>query len=145
MLGTRLRRIERCRCGPAYTHTPTSASGIACDGHMHRSGNWWTGKRVAASPGYEEAVRICEVTVKGNDVAGVEALVLDVSAPAFGQDVTLATVPIGVTEAPALAGLVLETQQDALGVPSPTAQREVLLCVLLRDHQTVQLPHVARR
>ena len=83
------------------------------------------------------------MSVEQNDVASVEAFVFDVTAPSFGQNVTLATVPIRVTEAPTLPGLVLETQQQPLR--RRRVEREVLLRVLFRNHEPVQLPDVARR
>lgn len=66
----------------------------------------------AAPPAYEEAVGVRAAALEQNDVAGVEALLLDVAAPPFGEDVTLAAVPVGVAEAPGLTRLVLETQQE---------------------------------
>uniref|UniRef100_A0A8R7VCU1 Uncharacterized protein n=1 Tax=Triticum urartu TaxID=4572 RepID=A0A8R7VCU1_TRIUA len=80
---------------------------------------------------------------EGDGVPGVEALLLDEAAPALGHDVALAAVPVGVAEAPRLAGAVLEAEQEAL-VGGGGVEREVLLRVLLRDHQPVQLAHVAR-
>lgn len=104
-----------------------------------------SGDRVglAAAAGDEEALREGAVSVEQNDVASVEAFVFDVTAPSFGQNVTLATVPIRVTEAPTLPGLVLETQQQPLR--RRRVEREVLLRVLFRNHEPVQLPDVARR
>jgi hypothetical protein len=81
---------------------------------------------------------------EGDGVPGDEALLLDEAAPALGHDVALAAVPVGVAEAPVLAGAVLEAEEEALLV-GRRVQREVLLRVLLRDHQPVELPHVARR
>jgi hypothetical protein len=92
-----------------------------------------------APPPNEQALGVGPVALEQNDVAGVEALLLDVAAPAFGEDVALATVPIGVAEAPALAGLVLEVEQEA-GV---AAEREVLLGVLFGDDEAVELADVA--
>jgi len=106
------------------------------------------GVGLVAGAGDEEALRVGAVSVEQNDVACVEAFVFDVTAPAFGQNVTLATVPIRVTEAPALPRLVLETQQEPFRRRRVTAgrvKREVLLRVLFRDHEPVQLPDVARR
>lgn len=79
------------------------------------------------------------MALEQNDVAGVEALLLDVAAPAFGENVALATVPIGVAESPALAGLVLEVQQE----PGVASEREVLLRVLFGDDEAVELADVA--
>ena len=101
------------------------------------------GVGLVAGAGDEEALRVGAVSVEQNDVACVEAFVFDVTAPAFGQNVTLATVPIRVTEAPTLPGLVLETQQQPLR--RRRVEREVLLRVLFRNHEPVQLPDVARR
>jgi len=63
-----------------------------------------------APPSDEEAVGVGAVALEQDNVAGVEALVLDVAAPPFGQHVALAAVPVGVTKPPALTRLVLETQ-----------------------------------
>lgn len=101
------------------------------------------GVGLVAGAGDEEALRVGAVSVEQNDVACVEAFVFDVTAPSFGQNVTLATVPIRVTEAPTLPGLVLETQQQPLR--RRRVEREVLLRVLFRNHEPVQLPDVARR
>lgn len=152
----RMRRIETCGGPPqryALAVTTTIITIIAfVIWHRHGSARLGGGgMEVAAPPGDIKAVGVGTVAEEGNDVAGVEAFVFDVTAPAFGQHVALAAVPIRVTEAPVLAGFVLETQQvplvvaDAAGGIVGGGQREVLLGVLLGDHQTVQLPHVARR
>jgi len=73
-------------------------------------GNVSRGVGLAAGRADEEALRMASVSVEENDVACVEAFVLHVTAPSFRQNVTLATVPIRVTETPALPDLVLETQ-----------------------------------
>lgn len=88
----------------------------------------------AAAPVDEEAVLggIADATLEGDDVAGVELLVLDETAPAFGHDVALAAVPVGVTEAPGFSVTVLEVQDEAL-VVGGGVQGEVFLCVLLWD------------
>jgi len=80
------------------------------EGGCGGGGNVSGGVGLAAGGGDEEALRMGAVSVEENDVASVEPFVLDVTAPSFGQNVTLATVPIRVTETPALPGLVLETQ-----------------------------------
>lgn len=63
-----------------------------------------------APPSDEEAVSVGAVALEQDDVAGVEALVLDIAAPPFGEHVALAAVPVGVAKPPALTRLVLETQ-----------------------------------
>lgn len=128
----RVRRIEERAwgCGPCFESNIGGGGG---------------GVVAAAAAVDEEAVGVGAVAEKENDVASIEALVLDVTAPAFGQNVALATIPVRVTEPPALSALVLETQRHPLALPSRLSQRQVLLRVLLRDHQSVQLPHVARR
>jgi len=78
----------------------------SCGGGVNVSG----GVRLAAGGGDEEPLGMGSVSVEENDVASVEAFVLHVTAPSFRQNVTLATVPIRVTETPALTGLILETQ-----------------------------------
>jgi len=87
--------------------------------------------------------------VEANRVTGFQILLFNEPAPTFGQNVTLATVPIRVAEPPHFPPNVFEVQQNALrrrGADAVNAlQRKVLLRVLLRDHQPVQLPHVARR
>ena len=99
----------------------------------------------------EEAVTGAEATahaLEAHDVAGVEALLLDVAAPPLGEHVALAAGPVRVPEPPRLAGLVLEGQQQALvaAVSGPVAaEREVPLRVLLGDHKAVELSHVAGR
>ena len=81
--------------------------------------------------------------MSGPGVPGVEVLLLDEATPAFGHDIALAAAPVRVAEPPGLAGAVLEAEQQAI-VGGGGVQREVLLGVLLQDHQPVQLPHVGK-
>lgn len=69
------------------------------------------GRVAASSPPNEESSSVNTVAVEENYVTSVELLLLDVSAPSFGQDITLATVPIRVSESPWLTFLVLETEK----------------------------------
>lgn len=103
------------------------------------------GRGAAALAGNEEPVGVEAVPPEDDEVASGEALVLDVAAPAFGEDVALAAAPVGVAEAPELASLflVLEAEEEAL-VGGGGGHGEVLLRVLLRDHEPVQLPDIAR-
>ncbi|WVZ10773.1 hypothetical protein V8G54_015303, partial [Vigna mungo] len=82
-------------------------------------------------------------------VTGFQILFFNEPAPTFGQNVALATIPIRVAESPHFPRNVFEVQQNALRRRRANAvnalQREVLLRVLLRDHQPIQLPHVTRR
>lgn len=79
---------------------------VVCEGVRSRriEGSGGIGCWLGVSPpaGDEEAVRMSAVSVEQNDVAGVEAFVLDVTAPSFCQDIALAAVPVGVTESPQL-------------------------------------------
>ncbi|PKA64306.1 hypothetical protein AXF42_Ash009526 [Apostasia shenzhenica] len=91
-----------------------------------------------------EAVAVGAAAKEEDHIACVELLLLDEAAPALGEHVALAAGPVGVAEPPRLSGLVFEAQQKTL-LPGLAVEREVLLRVLLRDHQPVQLPDVARR
>jgi len=105
-----MRRIEPS--GPPET-TPGSTTLILTIPVPHRPAANVHRRRLAVSPAPpsdKEAVSIGAVALKQDDVAGVEALVLDVAAPPFGEHVALAAVPVGVAEPPALTRLVLETQ-----------------------------------
>lgn len=72
------------------------------------------GRRVtASSPANEESSAVSTVAMEENDVTGVKVLLLDVSTPAFGQDITLATVPVRVSESPWFTFLVLEAEEKS--------------------------------
>lgn len=87
---------------------------------------------------------LSNAALERDNVAGIELLLLNETAPPLGHHVALAAVPVGVPEPPRLAVPVLEVQQQPLLVRR-RIQRKVPLRVLLRNHQPVQLPHVARR
>ncbi|EYU18081.1 hypothetical protein MIMGU_mgv1a014711mg [Erythranthe guttata] len=95
----------------------------------------------------EEAAAVDAVAGEDDDISGVEAFLLDEAAPALGEDVALAAVPVRVPEPPRFPDLVLEPQQQPAlaGVSAAAVQREMLLRVLLRYHEPVQLADVARR
>ena len=85
-------------------------------------------------------------------VPGSEALLPDEAAPALGEHVALAAVPVRVPEPPHLALAVLEVEEHALACGGRrrrclrrALQREVLLGVLLGDHEAVELADVAGR
>ncbi|CAN6352936.1 unnamed protein product, partial [Urochloa humidicola] len=112
-------------------------------------------RALAAAPAAdEEAVAGTQASahpLEAHDVAGVEALLLHVPAPALGEHVALAAGPVRIPEPPRLAGLVLEGQQQALlaaiaaADPTGATKGEVPLRVLLGDHQPVELADVAGR
>jgi hypothetical protein len=139
-------------CGGRHEETARAAATGAVGRRDERHGEReaphavWVAGVGAALPVDEEAVAcgVAVTAVERDGVAGVEALLLDEAALALGHDVALAAVPIGVAEAPELTGAVLESEQQALLV-GRRFQREVLRRVLLRDHQPVELPHVAGR
>lgn len=142
------RRIEHP--GPTPTTTTLNTTAAAASANL-RPGIITSSSAAilhrTTPPPNEEALAVVSAPLEQNDVAGVEALFLHVAAPPFGQDVALAAVPVRVAEPPALAGLVLETQQQALlgaGRVS-AAEGEVLLGVLLGNDEAVQLADVARR
>ena len=87
---------------------------------------------------------VADTTAEGDDIPGIEPLLLDKAAPALGHDVALAAVPVGVAEAPRLSQAVLEAQQHPLLV-GRLVKGEILLGVLLRDHKSVQLANIAGR
>lgn len=60
------------------------------------------------------SIEFPEATVEGDNVAGVELLLLNEAAPAFGHNIALAAVPVGVSEAPQLAVPVLEVEEKPL-------------------------------
>lgn len=102
------------------------------------------GRVTASSPTNEESTAVSTVAMEENDVAGVEVLLLDVSTPAFGQDITLTTVPIGVSESPWLTFLVLKAEEKSFfnRVCGGSRQREVSLGVLFWDDQAVEFSDV---
>lgn len=103
------------------------------------------GRFSASSPANEESSAVSTVAMEENDVTCIKMLLLDISAPAFGQDVTLATVPIRVSESPWLTFLVLETEEKSLlhRVCGGGSQREVSLGVLFWYDEAVQFSDVA--
>lgn len=119
----RVRVIERS--GPRFRNSPTSTSTrrtIVCD-HTSTTAATTTTTTTAAimrghsstsSPPNEQTVTVSTVSFKQNDITSIESLLLNIAAPAFGQHVALAAVPIRVAESPALSRLVLETQQQPL-------------------------------
>nr|AWJ58407.1 ap2 erf and b3 domain-containing transcription factor rav1-like protein [Elaeis guineensis] len=85
-------------------------------------------------------------SLEGDDIPSLESLLFHKPAPTLGEDVALATVPVRVAEPPHLTARILETQQHPFaGGGAPRRQREVLLGVLFRYHQAVQLADIARR
>ncbi|PQP94698.1 hypothetical protein Pyn_15803 [Prunus yedoensis var. nudiflora] len=85
-----------------------------------------------------------KASLEGDDVSGVELLLLDESAPALCHHIALAAVPVGVSKPPWLPIPVLEIEQKPLLVGG-RIQRKVLLCVLLWDDEAIELPHIAWR
>ena len=82
-------------------------------------------------------------SLERHHVSRLQLLLLHEPAPAFGEHVALAAAPVRVAEAPRLARRVLQAEHEAFGVGA-AVEREAALGVLLRDHQPVQLPDVAR-
>lgn len=94
-----------------------------------------------APPANVEPLAIRAEPLEGDDVSGVEPLLLDEAAPPFGEDVALAAVPVWVPEPPHLPCLILEAQLQ----PLLALKRKVALGVLLGYHQPVQLPNITWR
>lgn len=132
-----MRRIRVSRIEHSGPPRPTSTITMLCPNPKATTAILRRGP--TPPPPYEQALIVVPVTLEHNDITGVEALLLHVAAPPFGQHVALAAVPIRVPEAPALAGLVLEAKQQA----RVAAEREVLLGVLFRDDEAVELADVA--
>lgn len=88
-------------------------------------------------------IQIPYTTLEGHNVTGIKLLLLHKTAPPFGHHIALAAVPIRISEPPHLPIPVLEIQEQTLLVRR-RIKGEVLLRVLLRYHQPVQLPHIAR-
>jgi hypothetical protein len=113
------------------------------------------GRRRLGLLAVDEELLLRAVRGVGEDdgVPGSEALLPDEAAPALGEHVALAAVPVGVAEPPHLALPVLEVEEHALGGGGRlrlhrrrrALQREVLLGVLLGDHEAVELADVAGR
>ena len=88
-------RIEWCSGGgPGDGDGGVGPSGCRSRGGMV--------KRVAAAPKDKKAVGIREAAVEGNNIASIKAFIFHITAPTFGQHVTLTTVPIRVSESPTL-------------------------------------------
>nr|GLL43453.1 ap2 erf and b3 domain-containing transcription factor rav1-like protein [Ipomoea trifida] len=83
-------------------------------------------------------------SVETHNVSGFQALLLHEPAPPLGQHVALAAIPVRVPEPPYFPVGVLEVQEDSFGGDGAVLEREVLLRLLLGDHEPVQLAHVAR-
>ncbi|KAL4578277.1 hypothetical protein LXL04_014398 [Taraxacum kok-saghyz] len=105
-----------------------------------------------SSPPDKQPVTVEPMSLKQNDIAGIQTFFFHETAPSFGQHVALTTVPIGVAEPPRLPGLVLETQQQPFllvcgggGGGVSTAEREIFLGVLFGNDETVELSDVAGR
>lgn len=104
----RVRIIERS--GPRFRNNPTSTSTsctIVCD-HTSTTATTTTAAIMrshgsTSSPPNEQSVTVGTVSFKRNDITSVESLLLNIAAPAFGQHVALAAVPIRVAESPALS------------------------------------------
>jgi hypothetical protein len=129
---------------------PHGAPRLLLLGAAVRGGRRWRRLRALAASPVADQEAVCDAEAAANpleahDVAGVEALLLDVPAPALGEHVALAAGPVRVPEPPRLAGLVLEGHQQAFLAATTAAEREVPLCVLLGDHQPVELAHVTGR
>lgn len=104
------------------------------------------------TPVDEEAV---PGTVEGDNIAGVEFLVLDKSTPSSGYDIALAAAPVRVAETPYLSicPILLEVEEKPLvrgggvlveNVPCGPLERKVFLSVLLGNDQAIKFSNVAR-
>jgi hypothetical protein len=101
--------------------------------------------RVGAAPPINVetiSTEVAEAALEGHDISGIELLLLDEAAPAFGHDVALAAVPVRVAESPGLSISVLEVKEEAFLVGGGV-QREVLLGVLLWDDKAIEFSHIA--
>lgn len=99
----RVRIIERS--GPRFRNSPTSTSTsctIVCD-HTSTTAAIMRSHGSTSSPPNEQSVTVGTVSFKQNDITSIESLLLNIAAPAFGQHVALAAVPIRVAESPALS------------------------------------------
>lgn len=102
--------------------------------------------RASPPPADVEAASVDAVAREDNDIAGVEALLLNKAAPAFRENVALAAVPIRIPKPPRFPQLILKPQQQAvLAWFGPAVQRKMLLRVLLRYDEAVELADVTRR
>lgn len=106
----------------------------------------WIRRIWAAPPINKKTVfpHLTKSSLERDYVAGVELFLLHKPAPPFGHHVALAAVPVGVPKPPRLPVPVLEIQQKPFLVAG-RIQREVLLGMLFRDDEAVELPYVARR
>jgi len=89
------------------------------------------------------SIHIAKPTLEGDGVTCIQLLLLHETAPPLCHHIALAAVPIRISEPPHLPIPVLEIQEQTLLVRR-RIKGEVLLRVLLRYHQPVQLPHIAR-
>jgi len=89
------------------------------------------------------SIHIAKATLERDNVTCIQLLLLHKTAPPFCHHIALAAVPIRISEPPHLPIPVLEIQEQTLLVRR-RIKGEVLLRVLLRYHQPVQLPHIAR-
>lgn len=64
--------------------------------------------RASPPPADEEAASVDAVAREDNDIAGVEALLLNKAAPAFRENVALAAVPIRIPKPPRFPQLILK-------------------------------------
>lgn len=79
-----------------------------------------------------------------DDVAGVKFLLLHEPAPPSGEHVALATRPMRVPELPQFVDRFVDEADNQAALRRLDVEGEVLLGVLLRDHQSVKLPDVTR-
>ena len=110
----------------------------------------WFLRRLIGLLAVDEELLLRAVCGVGEDdgVAGSEALLPDEAAPALGEHVALAAVPVRVPEPPHLALAVLKIEEHALAgglLLRRALQREVLLRVLLGHDEEAELADVARR
>lgn len=137
-----MRRIRICR---AQHSSPTPTATAATTTTTRRRRGLRRGRRRAPLPPNEQPIPIAAVAFKNDDVAGVKALLFDEAAPALSEHVALATIPVRVTEAPELAGVVFEGEEQALvgGVGGGGGEGKVFLGILLGDDEAVELANVA--
>lgn len=79
-----------------------------------------------------------------DDVARVKFLLLHEPAPPSGEHVALATRPMRVPELPQLVARFVDEADHEATLRRLAVEGEVLLGVLLRDHQSVKLSDVTR-
>lgn len=89
------------------TPPAAAASGAASD-RLSSAAAFLSGDGAPPPPANEEAAGVDAVAREDYDIAGVEALLLHKSAPSLGEDVALATVPIGIAKPPRFPQLVFK-------------------------------------